>query len=113
MLPVLGLCWLFPRLIHTDPAFSFTDTVDQQIDGEQRSAQEVIAQNLRVLVARQPQIRLVDDPWAVFGDRYGIATDSTARKALRALEKSGELVVAGKAKQLRDFIVAAPGPLTP
>src|SRR5947209_8830303 len=78
-----------------DALFSFTDTVDQQIDGEQRSAQEVIAQNLRVLVARQPQIRLVDDPWAVFGDRYGIATDSTARKALRALEKSGELVVAG------------------
>jgi three-Cys-motif partner protein len=93
--------------------FSFTDIVDQQIESEQRSAQEAVTRNLRAVVTSDTQGRLVDAVWAVFGDRYGVATESTVRKALRALQQSGELVVVGKPKQLRDFVVRPPDQVTP
>ncbi|HET8681339.1 MAG TPA: hypothetical protein VFM54_05640 [Micromonosporaceae bacterium] len=96
-----------------DALFSFDDTVDQQVSNEQRAAQEVVAANLRVLVAAGQRVRLVDDPWSVFGDCYGVATESTVRKALRSLERTGELTVVGRAKQLREMIIMGPGPATP
>jgi len=91
---------------HDDALFSFGDTVDQQIDSEQHAAQAVVATNLRALVAGKRQVRLVADPWSVFGDRYGIATESTVRKAMRGLEQAGEITVVGKARQLRDMTIA-------
>ncbi|HET8662037.1 MAG TPA: three-Cys-motif partner protein TcmP [Micromonosporaceae bacterium] len=98
---------------HDDALFSFDDTVDQQIGSEQSAAQGVVAANLRALVAAGQQVRLVDNPWSVFGDCYGIATDSTVRKALRSLEHSGELTVVRKAKQVRDMTITGSRPATP
>ena len=92
-----------------DALFSFDDSVDQQIGSERSAAQAVVSANLRALVADKRQVRLVDDPWSVFGDRYGIATESTVRKAVRGLQRAGEITVFGKAKQLRDMIIANPG----
>jgi three-Cys-motif partner protein len=95
-----------------DALFSFTDSVDVQIGSEQRSAQEVVARNLRAFVAAPGERRLDDDPKAVFGERYGVATESTVRKALRALEAAGELIVVKKAQQLREVtIIAASHPV--
>jgi three-Cys-motif partner protein len=96
-----------------DALFSFGDTVDQQIEAEQRAAQDVVIRNLQALIAGHRQAQLVDHVWAVFGDRYGVATESTVRKAVRALQGSGQLTVVANAKQLRDFVVAAPGQVTP
>jgi hypothetical protein len=90
-----------------DALFTFGDIVDQQIDSEQHAALAAVSTNLRALVAGRRQARLVDDPWSVFGDRYGIATEPTVRKAVRGLERVGEITVVGKAKQLRDTIIAA------
>lgn len=96
-----------------DALFTFGDIVDQQIDSEQHAALAAVSTNLRALVADKRQARLVDDPWSVFGDRYGIATEPTVRKAVRGLERAGEITVVGKARQLRDTIIAASGPVTP
>jgi hypothetical protein len=90
-----------------DALFSFADGVDDQIAVEQRSAEEGVRRNLRTLLADGRRARLVDHVWAVFGDRYGVATEPTVRKALRSLEQSGELVVIQNAKHLRDFVVSA------
>jgi three-Cys-motif partner protein len=98
---------------HDDALFSFGDTVDQLIDSEQRAAQVSLAANLRALAAGKQRVRLVDDPWSVFGDRYGIATESTVRKALRDLERAGEITVVGKANQLRDMTIAVSRSATP
>jgi three-Cys-motif partner protein len=96
-----------------DALFSFAESVDTQIGDEQRAAQEAVARNLRALVAANQQVRLVDDPWSVFGDCYGVATESTVRKALRAMEAAGTVNVIGKARQLRDTVIAVAGPVTP
>ncbi|MDG4821782.1 three-Cys-motif partner protein TcmP [Asanoa sp. WMMD1127] len=96
-----------------DALFSFADTVDQQIESEQRAAEQAVVRNLRAMLVSVGPIRLVDHVWAVYGDRYGVASESTVRKALRTLERAGELEVVGKAQQLRDFIVAAPRSFTP
>jgi hypothetical protein len=93
--------------------FTVSETIDWRIDAEQSAAQEAVGQNLRGLVAARGQVRLVDDPWPVFGDRYGVATESTVRKALRALQRNGEITVVGNAKQLRDFIIAPSGTIRP
>ncbi len=89
--------------------FTVAETIDWRIDAEQSTAQDAVAQNLLSLVGAKGQVRLVDDPWSVFGDRYGVATESTVRKAIRALERAGEITVVGQAKQLRDMIIGGPG----
>ncbi len=62
--------------------------------------------NLRTRLADGQPVRLVDDPWAVFGDAYGVASDSTVSKAVRQLVTAGE-IEATKAKHLRDRVVLA------
>src|SRR5260370_8536040 len=63
MLPVPGLCWLYPRLIHTDPAFSFTNTVRSSfasllsalgvLASPKRSRQQVTTQMLKTTACRR------------------------------------------------------------
>ena len=88
--------------------FSFADSIDQHIDGEQRAARDVVAESLRHLVAGNRQVRLVDQVWAVFGSRYGIATEATVHQAVRALERAGQVMVVARPSKLRDWIIAAP-----
>ncbi len=88
--------------------FSFTETVEHQIEAEQTSAQERIVRNLRRLLITKKTVKCVNEPWAIFGDQYGVATESTVRKAVHALESAGELVVTVKSKQLRDMVILRP-----
>lgn len=86
--------------------FSFADSVGLHIESEQTAAQDRVASNLQSIVAAGRQLRLVDDPWSVFGDQFGVATESTVRKAVRALQKAGRLRLVESKKQLRDWVIA-------
>jgi three-Cys-motif partner protein len=87
--------------------FSYGESVDHHIDSEQIRVQEDVAGNLLRLLAVKRRVKLVDEPWAVFGDRYGVATESTVRKAVRGLHRSGQLVVVDSPRHLRDMTIAA------
>ena len=103
MLPVPGLCWLYPRLIHTDPAFSFTNTVRSSfasllsalgvLASPKRSRQQVTTQMLKTTACR----RLARRPPQMM--RLGIAllcgclctTAQTAPPEVPSTEKARQL----------------------
>jgi len=86
--------------------FSFADSVGLHIESEQAAAQDRVMSNVQAIVAAGRQLRLVDDPWSVFGDQFGVATESTVRKAVRGLQKAGRLRLVESKKQLRDCVIA-------
>ncbi|MEU4626901.1 three-Cys-motif partner protein TcmP [Actinoplanes sp. NPDC023801] len=92
----------------TTTLFSFGDAVEGQIDAEQRQARGAVAANLRSLVAKRPVFRLVDQPWEIFGEAYGVATEPTVRQAIDDLERSRQIRVVERKRHVRDWRVARP-----
>lgn len=88
----------------TLPGMSRSDDMQQLIVGEKTRAQALIESNLRNLIRAGP-IKLVGQVKQVFGDAYGIATDSSVAAALKALEARRELVTVRPARRLRDRVV--------
>lgn len=89
--------------------FTPADDMEWLIVSEAERAKQTVAGNLRGLIARNDRVRLVDHALEVFGDAYGVATDSTVTAAVSRLVAAGELVVSTKAKQVRDRVVKRPG----
>jgi hypothetical protein len=89
----------------------FTPADDMQwlIETEEVRAKSAIMKNLRVLAGRHRLFKLVEHALDVYGDEYGVATDSSVAAALQALKASGDLVVYQNASRLRDRVVG-PGP---
>jgi hypothetical protein len=75
------------------------------IDSEKERAQRIIEANLRSLMGGVGTFRLVDRTPAVFGDAYGIATESTVTAAIRTLKAGGELLIRQAGKRVREHIV--------
>ncbi|HEV3379685.1 MAG TPA: three-Cys-motif partner protein TcmP [Trebonia sp.] len=94
----------------TFPGMSRSDDMQQLIAYEQDSAQKIVEANL-IKLARpgQAPVRLVDHARQVFGDAYGIATDSVVSDAIAALETRGELTVPGPATRVRNRVIGPPG----
>ena len=86
------------------PGMSRSDDMQQLIDGEKARAQEIIETNLRDLVRSGP-FKLVDHARQVFGDAYGVATDSAVSAAVRALEAGRQLVTVKPSSRIRDRVV--------
>jgi three-Cys-motif partner protein len=89
--------------------FTPADDMEWLIESEAARATAVIMQNLRALAGRRGRFKLVDHALEVYGDVYGIATDSSVAAALLALKACGGLVVYQNASRIRDRVVG-PGP---
>jgi three-Cys-motif partner protein len=88
----------------TLPGMSRSDNMQQLIDSEKARAQKIIEANLRDLV-RTGSFKLVDHARQVFGDAYGIATDTVVSAAVRSLEASRQLATVQRSSRIRDRIV--------
>ena len=89
------------------PGMSRSEDMRQLIDGEKARAQEIIEANLLSLVRPGP-FKLVDQARQVFGDAYGVATDSVVATAVRALEASRQLVTIRPSSRIRDRVIGPP-----
>jgi hypothetical protein len=85
--------------------FSSSDSMQWLIDSEKESAQKIIEANVRRLLGSIGSFRLVERTSEVFGEAYGIVTDSTVTAAIRALETRGELCIRQAGKRVREYIV--------
>lgn len=85
-----------------------TDLIAQQIDAERDRAARIVTANLRELAGRQLAFKPVEHARAVFGEAYGVATESVVGKAIAGLVSGGELVAYGNAKRFRDRYVGRP-----
>lgn len=91
--------------------FSTAESAEEVIVGEQARAQDRVAANLKALLPAGRGVKLVEVTREVFGDDYGVVTESTVRAAVRRLQKAGELEIqTPEPKQLRDFRVRRAGP---
>jgi hypothetical protein len=88
--------------------FTFATAVEGHIALEQHRAEEAVSKNVAALLAKQPLAHLVNQPGEIFGESYGIATESTVRQALIRLEQQGKIRVAQRRKQLRDWVITQP-----
>jgi three-Cys-motif partner protein len=89
------------------PGMSRSDDMRQLIDTERAGAQKIIEANLRILVRPGP-FKLVNRARQVFGDAYGIATDSAVSAAVRALEGRRELATVKSSSRIRERVVGPP-----
>ena len=89
------------------PGLSRSEDMGKLIDDEKARAQEIIEENLRDLIRPGP-FKLVDQARQVFGDAYGIATDSVVFAAVRTLEASRQLVTVRASSRIRDRVVGPP-----
>jgi len=89
------------------PGLSRSEDMQQLIDSERARAQKIIETNLRNLVRPGP-FKLVDQARQVFGDAYGVATDSTVSAAVRALEAGRQLVTVQPSSRIRDRMIGPP-----
>jgi three-Cys-motif partner protein len=89
----------------TLPGMSRSDDMRQLIGSEQRRAQDLIEANLRNLIRAGP-FKLVDQVKQVFGEAYGIATDTSVAAAVRALAARSELVTLRSASHIRDTVIS-------
>ncbi len=89
------------------PGMSRSEDMQQLIDSEKARAQEIIEANLRNLVRPGP-FKLVDQARQVFGDAYGVATDSVVFAAVRTLEANRQLMTVRAASRIRDRVVGPP-----
>lgn len=85
--------------------FTPADDMERLIEAEQDRAKANVIKNLRNLAGRLNRFKLVDQALGVYGEVYGVATDSSVAAALQALKTSGELVVYQNASRLRDRVV--------
>jgi len=92
-----------------DVLFTLTENMEWLIEAEEKRAQVAVANNLRALAGRLSHFKLVDHALDVYGDAYGLATDSSVSDALQALKRSGEIIIHQNASRLRERVVG-PGP---
>jgi len=86
--------------------WSTADGMQWLIDSEKARAQEIVQANLRRLAANVGPFRLLNQTLAVFGQAYGVATESTVSTPIRALADSGELVIRQPGNRLREMVIA-------
>jgi three-Cys-motif partner protein len=79
------------------------NTVETQIEGEQKRSVREVEQNILDLVARHGRVRLVDHTLSVFGSAYGVLPEKFVRQTARALQKTGNIQLDAKPKQVRDW----------
>jgi three-Cys-motif partner protein len=85
--------------------WSTSDSMQWLIDSEKARAQEIVQGNLRRLAASVGPFRLLNQTLAVFGQAYGVATESTVSTAVRALADSGELAIRHPGNRFRETVV--------
>ena len=85
--------------------FTPLDGMEWIIEAEEDRAKKTIMKNMRILAGRRGRFKLVDHALDVYGEAYGLATDSSVAAALHALKTSGELVVHQNASRLRERVV--------
>jgi three-Cys-motif partner protein len=90
------------------PGMSWSEDMQQLIDSEKARAQQIIEANLRDLVRPGRPFKLVDRARQVFGDTYGIATESAVSAAVRALEASRQVVTIRSSSRIRDRVIGPP-----
>lgn len=88
--------------------FPIAETFESIIEGQEKHAQRIVTENLRRLLAELGSFKVVTQTVEIFGDAYGSATETIVHRALRELEKSGELVVLQRAPRPRDHVVGRP-----
>lgn len=85
--------------------FTPADDMEWLIEAEEARAKTAIMANLRALAGQRNRFKLVDHALEVYGQEYGVATDSSVAAALHSLKASGDLVVHHNAARLRDRVV--------
>jgi hypothetical protein len=75
------------------------------IEAEEERAKTAIMRNMRILAGKRSRFKLVDHALDVYGEAYGVATDSSVGAALHALKTKGDLVVYQNASRLRERVV--------
>jgi three-Cys-motif partner protein len=82
-----------------------SENMEWLIEAEEGRAKTAIMKNLRVLAGSHNRFKLVDQALGVYGEVYGVATDSSVAAALQALKASGELIVYQNASRPRERVV--------
>ena len=85
--------------------FTPADSMEWLIEAEEDRAKTTVMKNLRVLIDSRNRFKLVDHALDVFGDAFGVATDSSVAAAVQALKTRGDLVVLQNASRLRERVV--------
>jgi three-Cys-motif partner protein len=85
--------------------FTPADDMEWLIEAEEARARATIMTNLRLLAGRRDRFKLVEHALDIYGDQYGVATDSSVAAAVQALKASGDLVVHHDASRLRERVV--------
>jgi hypothetical protein len=75
------------------------------IEAEEDRAKKTIMKNMRTLAGERGRFKLVDHALDIYGEAYGVATDSSVAAALQALKTSGDLIVYQNALRLRERVV--------
>jgi len=88
-----------------DVLFTSTENMEWLIEAEEERAIATVANNLRVLAGKLNRFKLVEHALEVYGDAYGLATDSSVSDALQTLKRSGEIIVHQNASRLRERVV--------
>jgi len=85
--------------------FTPADGMEWVIEAEEERAKTAIMRNMRILAGKRSRFKLVDHALDVYGEAYGVATDSSVGAALHALKTKGDLVVYQNASRLRERVV--------
>ena len=85
--------------------FTPADSMEWVIEAEETRARTTIMNNMRVLAGKCGRFKLVDHTLDVYGEAYGVATDSSVVAALQALKTSGDLIIYQNASRLRERVV--------
>jgi three-Cys-motif partner protein len=85
--------------------FTTADSMEWVIEAEEDRAKTTVMKNMRVLAERLSRFKLVEYALDVYGEAYGMATDSSVAAALQTLKTSGDLVVHQNASRLRERVV--------
>jgi three-Cys-motif partner protein len=96
-----------------DVLFTSTENMEWLIEVEEERAKTTVVNNLRLLAGRLSRFKLVEHALDVYGDAYGLATDSSVSGAVQALKRSGEIVVYQNASRLRERVVGRGPSLRP
>jgi three-Cys-motif partner protein len=85
--------------------FTTADSMEWVIEAEEDRAKTTVMKNMRVLAGRLNRFKLVEYALDVYGEAYGMATDSSVAAALQTLKTGGDLVVHQNASRLRERVV--------
>lgn len=88
--------------------FTIADNMEWLMESERNTAIAMVTANLRNLARRLVAFRLVEHTADVYGEAYGVATESVVTKAVQDLKSRGELIILQNASKLRDRVVGRP-----